>query len=39
MQDLTFVVGEDRAVAELWETLGSVGITKQASCMLSLINI
>jgi hypothetical protein len=33
MQDLTFVVGEDRAVAELWETLGSVGITMQASCM------
>ena len=33
MQDLTFVVGEDRAVAELWETLGKVGITMQASCM------
>jgi hypothetical protein len=33
MQDLTFVIGEDRAVAELWETLGNVGITMQASCM------
>ena len=33
MQDLTFVVGEDRAVAELWETLGGLGITMQASCM------
>ena len=32
MQDLTFVIGEDRAVAELWETLGSIGITMQASC-------
>ena len=33
MQDLTFVVGEDRAAAELWETLGAAGITMQASCM------
>jgi hypothetical protein len=33
MQDLTFVIGEDRAVAELWETLGNIGITMQASCM------
>ena len=24
MQDLTFVIGEDRAVAELWEALGSM---------------
>ena len=32
MQDLTFVVGEDRAVAELWETLGSVSIQMEASC-------
>ena len=32
MQDLTFVVGEDRAVAELWETLGDAGIQMQASC-------
>ncbi len=32
MQDLTFVVGEDRAVAELWETLGEAGIQMQASC-------
>lgn len=32
MQDLTFVIGEDRAVAEIWETLGNIGITMQASC-------
>jgi hypothetical protein len=32
MQDLTFVIGRDRAVAELWETLGNHGITMQASC-------
>ena len=32
MQDLTFVVGEDRAVAELWEALGDAGIQMQASC-------
>ncbi|MDJ0497622.1 MAG: hypothetical protein QNJ89_07320 [Acidimicrobiia bacterium] len=32
MQDLTFVIGEDRAVAELWEALGNIGITMQASC-------
>lgn len=32
MQDLTFVVGQDRAVAELWETLGEAGIQMEASC-------
>ena len=32
MQDLTFVVGEDRAVAELWETLGNASIQMEASC-------
>ncbi len=32
MQDLTFVVGEDRAVAELWETLGSASVQMEASC-------
>lgn len=32
MQDLTFVVGEDRAVADLWEALGEAGIQMQASC-------
>lgn len=32
MQDLTFVVGEDRAVAELWESLGEAGIQMEASC-------
>lgn len=32
MQDLTFVVGEDRAVAEIWETFGEAGIQMEASC-------
>lgn len=32
MQDLTFVIGPDRAVAEIWETLGAAGITMEASC-------
>jgi hypothetical protein len=32
MQDLTFVVGEDRPVAEIWETLGDASIQMQASC-------
>ena len=32
MQDLTFVVGEDRAVAEIWETLGKASILMEASC-------
>ncbi len=31
MQELTFIIGIDRAAAEIWETLGSVGITMQAS--------
>lgn len=32
MQDLTFVVGEDRSVAEIWEALGSVDIQMEAAC-------
>lgn len=32
MQDLTFVVGEDRPVAEIWETLGAASIAMEASC-------
>ncbi len=32
MQDLTFVVGEDRAVAEIWEILGEASIPMEASC-------
>lgn len=32
MQDLTFVVGEDRAVAEIWETLGEAGIQMETAC-------
>ncbi len=31
MQELTFVIGPTRAAAEIWETLGQVGITMQAS--------
>ena len=33
MQDLTFVIGEDRAVTEIWETLGAASIQMEASCM------
>jgi hypothetical protein len=33
MQDLTFVVGEDRKVTEIWETLGAASIQMEASCM------
>jgi hypothetical protein len=32
MQDMTFVIGPERAAAEIWEVLGSVGITMEASC-------
>lgn len=32
MQDLTFVIGQDRAVAELWEALGKASIQMEASC-------
>ena len=32
MQDLTFVIGQDRAVAEIWETLGEASIQMEASC-------
>ena len=31
MHELIFVIGPDRAVAEIWEVLGKVGITMQAS--------
>ncbi len=31
MQELIFVIGPDRAVAEIWEVLGSVGIAQEAS--------
>lgn len=32
MQDLTFVVGEDRAVVEIWEILGEASIQMEAAC-------
>lgn len=32
MQDLTFVIGSDRAAAEIFETLGNAGIAMQAAC-------
>ncbi len=32
MQAMTFIIGPGRAVAEMWEVLGSVGITMEASC-------
>lgn len=32
MEDMTFVIGPDRAVAEIWETLGEAGIVMEAAC-------
>ncbi len=32
MQDLTFVIGSDRAAAEIFETLGTADIVIQAAC-------
>ena len=32
MQDMTFVIGPDRAVAEIWEAFGAAGIPMEASC-------
>lgn len=32
MQDLTFVIGSDRAAAEIFETLGDAEITMEAAC-------
>ena len=32
MQDMTFIIGPDRAVAEIWDVLGAAGITMEASC-------
>ena len=31
MQGSTYIIGPDRAVAEVWETLGAAGITIEAS--------
>jgi hypothetical protein len=32
MQDMTFIISADRAAAEIWETLGAVGVNVEASC-------
>lgn len=32
MQDLTFVIGSDRAAAEIWEILGESDILMEAAC-------
>lgn len=32
MQEITFVIGPDRQVAELWEAVGTAGVTMEASC-------
>ena len=32
MQEMTFIIGPDRAVAEIWDVLGAAGITQEASC-------
>ncbi len=32
MQDMTFIIGPDRAVADLWDALGDADINVEASC-------
>jgi hypothetical protein len=32
MQEITFIIGPDRAAAELWEAIGTAGVTMEASC-------
>lgn len=32
MQEMTFIIGPDRAAAEIWEALGRAGIGIEASC-------
>ncbi len=38
MQDLTLIIGPDRAVAEVWETLGNADIGLQASCTFPTVD-
>lgn len=32
MQEITFVIGPDRLVADLWEAVGAAGVSMEASC-------
>jgi hypothetical protein len=32
MQEITFIIGPDRAAAELWEAIGDSGVFMEASC-------
>lgn len=32
MQEITFIIGPDRAAAEVWEAIGTSGVTMEASC-------
>jgi hypothetical protein len=32
MQEITFIIGPDRAAAELWEAIGRSGVVMEASC-------
>lgn len=32
MQDMTFIIGPDRPVAEIWATLGAAGLSIEAAC-------
>ena len=32
MQDMTFIIDPERSLAEIWETLGAVGIAMEAAC-------
>ena len=38
MQDMTFIVGPDRAAAEIWEMLGAAGLGIEASCTLPSVD-
>jgi hypothetical protein len=32
MQEITFIIGPERAAAELWEAIGRSGVVMEASC-------
>ncbi len=32
MQEITFIIGPERAAAELWEAIGRSGVSMEASC-------
>lgn len=32
MQEMTFIIGPERTVADIWDVLGAAGIAQEASC-------